>query len=120
MPDGSLGLIDYGQTKTLSEEQRIRLARIVLSLGRKSGHNEIATGMRKLGFKTKFDNADTLAKYASLFFDSDVAAKAEGCSTPQLYFAKLTTEDPLVHVPDVASKSFMKSDYFLLLFGSQK
>mmetsp|Transcript_24659 Transcript_24659/g.60558 ORF Transcript_24659/g.60558 Transcript_24659/m.60558 type:complete len:441 (-) Transcript_24659:1988-3310(-) len=102
MPDGSLGLIDYGQTKTLSEEQRLRLARVVLALGRKSGHDEIAKGMRALGFKTKFGNEKTLAKYAALFFDSDVAAKDEGCSTPQLYFAKLTSEDPLVHVPDVA------------------
>ena len=112
MPDGSLGLIDYGQTKTLSNKQRLRIARIVLSLGRKSSQGEIADGMRELGFQTKFNKDDTLSKYAALFFDSDVAAKAEGCSTPQLYFAKLTSEDPLVHVPDVASKFLMKSDYF--------
>ncbi|CAJ1895898.1 unnamed protein product [Cylindrotheca closterium] len=102
MPNGSLGLIDYGQTKTLSHEQRLGVARIVLALGRKSGRAEIAKEMRALGFETKFGNEKTLAKYASLFFDSDVAAKDEGCSTPQLYFAKLTAEDPLVHVPDVA------------------
>lgn len=119
MPDGSLGLIDYGQTKTLSAEQRLRVARVVLALGRKSGHDEIAKEMRALGFKTKLNNEKTLAKYAALFFDSDMAAKDEGCSTPQLYFAKLTTEDPLVHVPDVASKSFMKSVYFLLVFYSK-
>src|SRR5210317_1233510 len=81
MPDGSLGLIDYGQTKTLSKEQRLLIARIILSLGRKAGHDEIAQGLRKLGFKTKYNNQNTLAKYAALFFDSDVAAKAEGCST---------------------------------------
>eukprot|EP00980_Cylindrotheca_fusiformis_P009751 scaffold2149_cov187-Cylindrotheca_fusiformis.AAC.29 len=102
MPDGSLGLVDYGQTKSITEKERLGLAQVVVALGAASDQQEIATRMRDLGFKTKFNDDRTLAKYAALFFDSDVAGKAMGCSTPQLYFAKLTATDPLLHVPDVA------------------
>jgi aarF domain-containing kinase len=105
MPDGTLGLIDYGQTKSISEEERLRIAQVVAALGEVSNEQEIAKRMRDLGFKTKFNDDKILAKYAALFFDSDIDAKAMGCATPQLYFAKLTTADPLVHVPDVASKN---------------
>jgi aarF domain-containing kinase len=104
MPDGSLGLIDYGQTKLISNEERLGIARVVSALGNDSSELEIANRMRELGFKTKLNEDKILAKYAALFFDSDVDAKLMGCATPQLYFAKLTTLDPLLNVPDVASK----------------
>ena len=108
MPDGSLGLIDYGQTKTISKEERLGIARVILALGEKSSEQEIANRMRELGFQTKFEKDDILAKFAALFFDSDSDGKLAGCATPQLYFAKLIEEDPLLNVPDVASKFFFK------------
>lgn len=104
MPGGSLGLVDYGQTKSISKEERLQIAQVVASLGEASDQKEIASKMRELGFQTKFDDDHTLAKYAALFFDSDKDAKAMGCATPQLYFAKLSAADPLIQVPDVASK----------------
>eukprot|EP00539_Tryblionella_compressa_P000284 CAMPEP_0178736236 /NCGR_PEP_ID=MMETSP0744-20121128/2329_1 /TAXON_ID=913974 /ORGANISM="Nitzschia punctata, Strain CCMP561" /LENGTH=102 /DNA_ID=CAMNT_0020388689 /DNA_START=63 /DNA_END=371 /DNA_ORIENTATION=- len=58
--------------------------------------------MRELGFQTKHDNDDVLAKYAALFFDSDIEGMKIGCPTPQSYFKLLTETDPLVNVPDVA------------------
>ena len=104
MPDGTLGLIDYGQTKKLTKEERLGIARVVVAIGKKLGEKEIANRMREIGFQTKFNSDKVLAKYAALFFDSDIEGKLSGCSTPQLYFAKLTTEDPLSNVPDAASK----------------
>jgi aarF domain-containing kinase len=104
LTDGTLGLVDYGQTKTISKDERLGVARIVYALGSGSNNNQIAEAMRQLGFRTKFDQDDTLAKYAALFFDSDTEGKKIGCATPQMYFATLTKLDPLVNVPDVASK----------------
>jgi aarF domain-containing kinase len=104
LADGSLGLIDYGQTKSISNEERLGIARVVDALGNGSSIREVAHAMRKLGFQTKFDNDEVLARYATLFFDSDIEGKLLGCATPQLYFATLTRSDPLVNVPDVASK----------------
>lgn len=104
LDDGKLGLIDYGQTKTISDTDRLGVARVVHAIGRGASDTVIAEAMRSLGFQTKLNDDAILAKYAALFFDSDVDAKKMGCATPQLYFAKLTTLDPLVSVPDVASK----------------
>lgn len=104
LKDGSLGLIDYGQTKSISNDERLGIARVVDALGNGYSKGEVADAMRKLGFKTKFDKDEILAKYATLFFDSDIEGKLIGCATPQLYFATLTQSDPLVNVPDVASK----------------
>lgn len=117
MPDGSLGLIDYGQTKTITKEERLGIAQVILALGENSIEQEIANRMRELGFQTKFEKDDILAKFAALFFDSDSEGKLVGCATPQLYFAKLTEEDPLLNVPDVASK-FLKRAAFVFYITS--
>lgn len=114
LSDGSLGLIDYGQTKSISTEERLGVARVVHALGNGSGEQAVANAMRQLGFQTKHDKDDVLAKYATLFFDSDMDGKLIGCATPQLYFASLTKWDPLVNVPDVASKSRAKKDYVIV------
>ena len=102
--DGTLGLIDYGQTKTIAEGDRVAVARVVDAIGNDAGAATVAEAMRQLGFKTKHDQDETLSQYASLFFDSDSEGKKLGCATPQMYFALLTKLDPLVHVPDAASK----------------
>jgi aarF domain-containing kinase len=103
LSNGKIGLIDYGQTKRLSSEESLSIARVVSELGKSSVDDaKVAEAMRKLGFKTKFDKPNVLTKYAKLFFDSDDDAKAEGCVTPQLYLLKLSTMDPLITVPDAA------------------
>lgn len=112
MPDGRLGLIDYGLTKRLTNDERLALARVVTSLGKDPVNNgEVAGAMRQLGFKTKFDNDDVLCKYASLFFDSDLEGKKLGYATPQLYLLYLKSLDPMINVPDsaviVARSSFL-------------
>jgi len=103
LTNGKIGLIDYGQTKRLSKQESLSIARVVSELGKLSvDETKVAIAMRELGFKTKFDKDSVLTKYARLFFDSDDEAKAEGCATPQLYLLKLSTMDPLVIVPDAA------------------
>jgi hypothetical protein len=61
--------------------------------------------MRKLGFQTKCDNDDVFAQYAALFFDLDIKGKTRhNAATPQAYHKSLFEQDPLLNVPDVASK----------------
>lgn len=107
--DGTLGLIDYGQTKTIAESERLAVARVVSAIGNGAGVEAVADAMRNLGFQTKNDKDETLSQYASLFFDSDSEGKRLGCATPQLYFSLLTKLDPLIIVPDAASKSLSHS-----------
>lgn len=106
LDDGKLGLIDFGQTKRITDEERLGVARVVAAVGDSHPDDIIAESMRHLGFRTKWNKNDALAKYAALFFDSDVQGKLLGCATPQMYFSLLTKMDPLIHVPDVASKFF--------------
>lgn len=102
--DGSLGLIDYGQTKSITDEERVGVSRVVLAIGNQSPVPVLAKAMRDLGFRTERDDDDVLAKYAALFFDSDTEGQKMGCPTPQSYFKTLTEMDPLLEVPDIASK----------------
>mmetsp|Transcript_81788 Transcript_81788/g.237139 ORF Transcript_81788/g.237139 Transcript_81788/m.237139 type:complete len:598 (-) Transcript_81788:312-2105(-) len=100
--DGRLGLIDFGQTKRITDEQRLDVARVVSAIGHGQSDKQVADAMRRLGFATKYDKDDVLAKYAALFFDSDIEGKRLGCATPQIYFSTLNKLDQLVNVPDVA------------------
>ncbi len=102
--DGKLGLIDFGQTKRITDMERLGVARVVAAIGNNLSDEQIADSMRNLGFRTKLNKDEALAKYASLFFDSDVDGQVLGCATPQMYFSRLTKLDPLIDVPDVASK----------------
>jgi aarF domain-containing kinase len=104
MEDGSLGLVDFGQTKSITADERLGVARVVAAIGKASSVSDIADAMRSLGFQTKFNDDGILAQYAALFFDSDIEGHKMGCATPQIYFSRLTKADPLVKVPDVASK----------------
>ena len=116
----SLGLIDYGQTKTITNKERYGIAKVILALeddddadvdadadaAEKSNSlkvEKIAIAMRQLGFITKNNNSLILSKYARLFFDSDEERMIyQNCPTPQSYFKLLTELDPLIVVPDVA------------------
>ena len=104
LPDGRLGLIDFGQTKKLDEHERLAFARVVVELGSQGHQNQTAQAMRLAGFQTKFDKNDSLAEYAALFFDSDFVHKEKGYATPQHYFQSLMASDPLTNIPDSASE----------------
>ena len=113
----SLGLIDYGQTKTITNKERYGIAKVILALEDDDDDDDadavdksnslkvekIAIAMRQLGFITKNNNSLILSKYARLFFDSDDERMIyQNCPTPQSYFKLLTELDPLIVVPDVA------------------
>jgi aarF domain-containing kinase len=105
LEDGRLGLIDYGQTRRLSNEERLGFARVVLALGNGSGDETVAKVLRDAGFSLQDDaDTDTLARYATLFFDSDHESRNLGFATPQLYYASLMRSNPLTVIPDAASE----------------
>ena len=104
LDDGRLGLIDYGQTRRISDTDRLNSARVVLALD-KGNATEIANTMTAAGFVPEDpSDEEILGKYAALFFDDDSESKRLGFATPQLYFASLMAQNPLVHIPDSASK----------------
>lgn len=65
-----IGLIDYGQVKTLNPEERVRVAKLILSIANKETDEAIAGHFRQLGIKTKTDSTRFLAEFGRLMFGS--------------------------------------------------
>lgn len=102
--DGRLGLIDYGQTRRLDDNDRIAFARVIVEVSRGTNTTAIADSMRKSGFATSDPDDKIMVKYANIFFDSDLEAKRLGFATPQQYFASLMMANRLTCIPDAAGK----------------
>ena len=105
LDDNRMGLIDFGQTRRLDDNERLAYAKVVHALGNDMDDASIAKAAEEAGFSTKKkDDFTTLSKYATLFFDSDDESAKLGFATPQLYFASLMHINPLTSIPDGASK----------------
>jgi aarF domain-containing kinase len=126
--DGRIGLIDYGQTKRISNSERLALAKIIVAIDNANNNKDddvslinddngttaatssttttnaiaIAAAMKDAGFTIQRDDTTMLTKYAKLFFDSDEDGLQQGCVTPQHYFARLMFTNPLTTIPDSA------------------
>ena len=68
MPDGRLGLIDYGQCKRLQPDVRRKLARLVISVADDAPDEEVATAFRQFGLVTKNDDTKFIAEFGRLIF----------------------------------------------------
>ena len=105
LPDGRLGLIDFGQTRRLLDTERLALAKVIVALGTEAEPTLIAESMQKAGFIAEDNNDHAMwVKYATLFFDSDLESQRLGFPTPQLYFVSLMEENPLTEIPDAFGK----------------
>mmetsp|Transcript_10923 Transcript_10923/g.24031 ORF Transcript_10923/g.24031 Transcript_10923/m.24031 type:complete len:675 (-) Transcript_10923:113-2137(-) len=109
LSNGRLGLIDYGQFKTINLDARRALAGIVVELtyGGKEGQQKrdvakIAEAMRHFGFSSRHNDDEVMAAAAELYFDSDSVGRRLGFATPQVYFEYLNSLDPMVDVPEAA------------------
>jgi aarF domain-containing kinase len=65
-----IGLIDFGQCKKLTEEERVKVARLLLSVADNAPDDMVATRFRELGIQTKNDSTRFLADFARLMFGS--------------------------------------------------
>ena len=68
LPDGRLGLIDFGQAKELSTKQRIYLCRIVVAVATRD-HDEILELAKESPFRTKHNNREAMIKYTSVVWE---------------------------------------------------
>ena len=108
MPNGQLGLIDYGQCYSLNTEDRLALSTIVKELGATDIDGaKVASAMHKFGFRFKHQKEEVVKEMAKLLFDSDTARIELGLPTPQELLMHLNSQDPMETVPDAASKLFL-------------
>jgi aarF domain-containing kinase len=70
LPDGRVGLIDYGQVKRLSLEERLDYARLIVALARGT-KDDVVDQHVKMGFKTKNMNRDIIWRLTAFWNDRD-------------------------------------------------
>jgi aarF domain-containing kinase len=112
LPDGRLGMIDWGQAKRLGVTERAHLARLILALadGRKA---DIVRLFRACGHATQRHDDDLAYRAAVIAFDRDDREITGGLNV-QAWFEKQAMEDPCTHWPDAY---VMASRNTLLLRG---
>eukprot|EP00039_Didymoeca_costata_P001160 m.50282 g.50282 ORF g.50282 m.50282 type:complete len:588 (+) comp10658_c0_seq2:208-1971(+) len=70
LPDYRLGLIDYGQCRSLDPAKRSDIAKLILAVAEDRPDETIAEAFRDLGIKTLKDDTQFLADFAKLILGS--------------------------------------------------
>eukprot|EP00285_Hemiselmis_virescens_P001141 CAMPEP_0173411638 /NCGR_PEP_ID=MMETSP1356-20130122/77523_1 /TAXON_ID=77927 ORGANISM="Hemiselmis virescens, Strain PCC157" /NCGR_SAMPLE_ID=MMETSP1356 /ASSEMBLY_ACC=CAM_ASM_000847 /LENGTH=180 /DNA_ID=CAMNT_0014373425 /DNA_START=13 /DNA_END=555 /DNA_ORIENTATION=+ len=71
MPDGRLGLIDYGSCVDMDMGTRIKLSRLIVALARGTPDRVSQISMREMGVVTKHMNPEIHYKSAAFWYDRD-------------------------------------------------
>ena len=93
----ALALIDYGQVKELTLEERLKVARLMVALARADEADAaqragVARLLRDTGFATARNDPDVIFENARLFFDRDDPLVTRGLNT-QAYIEELQARD---------------------------
>ena len=90
-----LGLLDFGCAKTLRPEQRVHLARLYVALHDGDEDGVVAAAVA-MGTRTKNMNRDVLLRFATHFFDRDIA---DPPMSPPAFLLSLRAIDPITSLP---------------------
>ena len=94
----SIGLIDYGQVKHLTLEQRIELSKLCIYLC-DDNSDYIVKQLNSMGHKTKYNDPWVMEKTARMFFDRDDEEITQGLNA-QMFLEMLDKRDPVVNIND--------------------
>ncbi|KAL3782331.1 hypothetical protein ACHAWO_011260 [Cyclotella atomus] len=107
-----LGLIDYGQVKVLTKDERLLFCQIIVALAN-SDKKALVELLKKAGYKTRYMDPNIMYRFATLAYDEDNAELTEGKHI-QLYMEHLHDNDPVEHLPQ---QYIMASRVSILLRG---
>lgn len=131
-----LGLIDYGQVKVLTKDERLLFCQIIVALA-DNDKNALVELLKKAGYKTRYmvclyilgqlsccmnsyihttasmQDPNIMYRFATLAYDEDSAELTEGKHI-QLYMEHLHDNDPVEHLPQ---QYIMASRVSILLRG---
>ena len=98
LPDGRIGLIDYGSTKRFTRNERLAACLLYVALKRRD--EQMLFDMCKVGgYKSKYGKKDVLLKLLEFGYDS-WGQDVTGGKNLQQFIDELKTEDPWEEVPD--------------------
>jgi len=92
-----LGLIDYGQVKTLSREERLVFCRLILALA-DDDKDAVVKALKEAGYKSQKMDEDIMYTYARVAYDEDNETLTQGKHI-QLFMEQLHDSDPVEHLP---------------------
>jgi aarF domain-containing kinase len=93
-----IGLIDYGQVKKLSKDERLHMCKIILALA-KDDRKAIVQLLTEAGFVSKTMNEDVIYKYARVSYDEDNDELTDGKHI-QMFMEDLQAKDPISKMPE--------------------
>lgn len=99
MPDGRLGLVDYGQFKRMSVDDRIIYAKLILALHRDDREEVVRLMTDEIGYKTKYMNKDMLWRVSAFWNDRDTEEVTLGRNVHH-FMEWVQEQDPPVQVND--------------------
>lgn len=98
LPDGRIGLIDYGATKRLTEHERYTACLLFAAIGRLD-ENVLFSLSEIGGYKSKYGRKDVLMKLILFGYDS-WGKDVTGGKNLQQFIDELKNADPWEEVPD--------------------
>jgi len=98
MPDGRLGLIDYGSSVRVSVEDRRGLAKFIIAIA-KDDAAEVVRNYIELGIRTKHMNPEILYKAAAFWYDRDTP-DVTGEMNVHHFTEWMHEQDPVENLPD--------------------
>jgi len=107
-----LGLIDYGQVKNLTREERLLFCRMIVALA-DDNKEQICALLKEAGYRSEKMSPEIMYKYARVAYDEDNEELTEGKHI-QLYMEQLHNNDPVEHLPQ---QYIMASRVSILLRG---
>ncbi|KAL7495014.1 hypothetical protein ACHAWT_003748 [Skeletonema menzelii] len=107
-----LGLIDFGQVKTLTKEERLVFCRLILALA-DDDKDAVVKALKEAGYKSQKMDEDIMYTYARVAYDEDNETLTQGQHI-QLFMEHLHDSDPVEHLPQ---QYIMASRVSILLRG---
>jgi aarF domain-containing kinase len=99
LEDGRLGLIDYGQVKSMTLQQRISLAKMIIALRRDDKKEIVRILFEEMGTVTQRRDPETAYKFACFWYDRDTPDILEGRNIAD-FLDYLQAQDPMVQLPE--------------------
>ncbi len=101
--------VDYGQVKSLDEHERVRVAKLILSIADGEPDDVVAGHFRDLGMKTRADSTRFIAEFGRLMFGPFEAKHLD-----HEWHRELHREDRVLYFPNELSMVYRTA---LLLRG---
>lgn len=100
LSNGKIGLIDFGQVKRISEEQRINYAKLIIALKRKDEKEVARLYFDVLKTQTKFRRSDIAVLLCTFYNDRNINLDHEYRMNIASFIDYCQAQDPMIQLPE--------------------